>query len=105
MATKLTVTMLACVLLAATHASPQQVGGVSGGISGGIVGGVPAQPGAPQRSEAELKAAIASTPSEFSAYLQLAQLYRMNNRIAEADQVLRSALPIAPNPAMVYGAL
>jgi TonB family protein len=105
MATKLTFTVLACVLLAAAHASPQQVGGIPGGNSGGIVGGVPSQPDAPPRSEAELKAAIASRPSEFLAYLQLAQLYRITNRIAEADQVLRSALPIAPNPAMVYGVL
>ena len=105
MATKLTFSVLACVLLAATSASPQQVGGISGGISGGIVVGIPGQPGAPQKSEAELEAAIASRPSDFSAYLQLAQLYRMNNRIAEAEQVLRSALPIARNPAILYGAL
>jgi TonB family protein len=105
MATKLTFTMLACVLLAATHASPQQLGGISEGISGGIVGGIPGQPGAPQRSEAELKAAIASRPREISAYFELAHLYRANNRISEADQVLRSALPIVPNTEMVYGVL
>jgi TonB family protein len=105
MANKLTSTVLASVLLAAANASSQPVGGISGGISGEIVDGVPGQRGGLQRSEAELKAAIASTPSDFSAYLQLAQLHRMNNRIAEAEQVLRSALPIARNPAMVYGTL
>ena len=106
MANKLTVTVLACaLLLAATNASPQQPGGIPGGTSSGVVGAVPGQPNPPHRTEAVLLAEIASQPSNLMAYMELAGLYRINNRMPEADALLRSALPIAPNPGFVYGAL
>jgi protein TonB len=57
------------------------------------------------RTEAELQAAITSQPSELTAYLELAGLYRRAGRRDDAEQVLRQALKLHPGSATVYATL
>jgi TonB family protein len=57
------------------------------------------------RAEAALKADIAARPQQINTYIQLAELYRMDNRHDEAEAVLRSALQIAPRTEAVYSSL
>lgn len=57
------------------------------------------------RTEAELQAAIASRPSELTAYLELAGLYRRAGRRDDAERVLREALKLHPGSATVYATL
>jgi TonB family protein len=95
MANKLTALVLACGLSAATNSAAQYVRGEWSSTS------------APRsmRSEAELKAEIAAQPASVRAYLELAQLYRMNSRPHDAETTLRAALAVTSQVDPVYGAL
>ncbi len=99
MANKLTWIVLACVLLAplALAAQSQQV---SGQVQVGAAG--PPGPAAPHRSESELKAEIAARPDAMRAYFELVQLYRINNRIEDAEALLRSAIGASANPSPLF---
>jgi TonB family protein len=57
------------------------------------------------RSEAELKAEIAAQPGGVRAYLELAQIYRLNGRPLEAETTLRAALAATSQVDPVYAAL
>ncbi len=95
MANKLTALVLACGLSTATNATAQYVRGEWAATAG------PRS----MRSEAELKAEIAAQPSAVRAYLELAQIYRMNSRPHDAETTLRAALAATPQADPVYMAL
>ena len=88
---------------ATAQTAPSRPADTSDRIEAQVVG-LPNQP-APPRTEAELKAEIGAQPQSFRAYAELAQLYRSNNRLDEADAVLRSALGQVQITDVVYGML
>jgi TonB family protein len=91
MANKLTMVVLACVLLCSLVGA-QYVPGPSGATP----------PVRPTRSEAELRAEIAAQAASVRAYLELAALYRISNRPHDAVSTLRTALAATRQPDRVY---
>jgi tetratricopeptide (TPR) repeat protein len=56
-------------------------------------------------AESAYRTAIRLQPSFIPAYINLADLYRTQNREQETEQMLREALPVAPNHADIHHAL
>jgi TonB family protein len=79
------------VLTSILPAAQQPPAGVRGGIMS-----------PPIRTEAELKAQIAANPSMLWGYQELARLYQQNNRVQDAERVLRDALAVTPKPGAIY---